>query len=93
MAKKITSRVVIRKPKIVNKNLAKEKAVGLAYSDGHLVEIDPNQSEKEYFLTLYHELSHLTLPDLSEANTIKLEKIIGGELWKLVTKFKKKWKK
>lgn len=94
MAKRrIRSKVVIQRVKIYHKNLSKDKVVGYAYSGSEpYIEIDPNQTDKEYFLTSVHELLHLLLPDLSEKQIIKIEKTFGQCLWKSVRRLKKKWK-
>jgi len=88
-----TSRVKIRKPKTVFKDLSKDGVVGLAYDDEHKAEIDPKQSDRELFLTAFHEYSHLTIPDLTEKQVIKLEKTIGVSLWKIVCRLRRKWLK
>ena len=87
----LTSKVIIKKPKVEIKDLrdeaeGKSKIVGLAYDKGYRIEIEPNQTEREFFLTTFHELFHLVLPDLSERQIIKLEKLIGSALWKIVLK-------
>jgi len=93
MAKKhIKSEVMIKRVKVYHKNLSKDKVVGYAYSESEpYVEIDPNQSDKEYFLTCTHELFHLLLPDLNERNIIRIEKTFGQSLWQSVQRLKKKW--
>jgi hypothetical protein len=93
MARPLYSKVVIKKPTVVHKDLSKEFCVGLSYEDGHLVEIEPKQSDRQYLLSLFHELCHLTFPTLTEKQIIKLENVIGGELWKGVSRLRRKWKK
>jgi len=89
------SRVVIKKPRTSFKDLSDEDEnvtiVGLAYDKAHRIEVDPNQSNKEIFLTSYHEFMHITLPDLTERQIIKLEGTIGVALWKVVCKLRRKW--
>lgn len=76
------SKVVIKKVKVYRKNLSKDRVVGYAYSGSEpYIEIDPNQSDREYFLTCVHELCHILLPDLSEKQIIKIEKTFGQTLW------------
>lgn len=91
------SRVVIKKPKVIFKSLKHEGVVGLAYDyrdgDGHKVEIDPNQTDRELFLTTFHEFQHLTTPDLTEAQVRRLENLIGVALWKVVLRLRRKWLK
>ena len=83
MAKrKVNSKVVIKRVKIYRKNLRKDNVVGYAYSGSEpYIEIDPNQSDREYFLTCVHELCHILLPDLSEKQIVKIEKTFGQTLW------------
>jgi len=87
------SRIKLKKPKVNHKDLSFEGVVGLAYQDvgEHRIEVDPNQTDKEYFLTYAHELFHLLMPDLSERQIRIIEKNYGGSLWKAVLRLKKKW--
>lgn len=88
----IKSKVVIKKPNIVYKDLTKDKALGLAYEDEHRAEIDNHLSERETFLTAFHEIcGHLTLPNLSERQVVKLEEVIGVSMWKVVLRLKRQW--
>lgn len=93
--KHLYSRVIIRKPKIIFKDLSAQEVVGLAYSinDGeeHKAEIEKNQTDRELLLTSFHEISHLMLPELSEAQIIRLEKTYGVALWNIVLRLKRKW--
>lgn len=93
MPKIPTSKVVIKKPRVYHKDLSKDNVVGFAYQGSeHYIEIDPKQTDKEYFLTYLHELFHLLLPDLSEKQIIKLEKTFGLVLWSAVKRLRKKWR-
>jgi hypothetical protein len=69
-----------KKQTIVERKLGKHKAVGLAWDDG-VIEIDPRQSSKEYFLTVIHEKAHLMFPDWTEKQVVKFEKEFGNFLW------------
>jgi Zn-dependent peptidase ImmA (M78 family) len=89
----VVSRVILKKQKIKYKNLSKENAVGFAYKEDNLIEIEPNQSDRELFLTVCHELAHNLLPDLSEKQIVKLEKTFGVSLWNVVLRLRRKWKK
>lgn len=93
MPKLPTTKVCIKKAKIYHKDLSKDKVVGFAYSDpDYYIEIDPNQTNKQYFLTLVHELLHLLLPDLNEKNIVKIEETFGATLWVSIKRMKKKGK-
>lgn len=85
------SKVVIKRVKVYRKNLRKDNVVGYAYSGSEpYIEIDPNQSDKEYFLTCVHELCHILLPDLSEKQIIRIEKTFGQTLY---TEFNRRLKR
>jgi Zn-dependent peptidase ImmA (M78 family) len=93
MAKRKVSKstVVIKRVKVYRKNLSKDCVVGYAYSGSEpYIEIDPNQSDKQYFLTCVHELCHILLPDLSEKEIIRIEKTFGQTLY---SEFKRRSKK
>jgi hypothetical protein len=95
MSKKISSIVNFKQPKILYKDLSKvrvngQEVEGLAYKYDNLIEIDKNLSDKHMFYTCVHELvGHMILPDLTEKQVLKLEKIVGDSLWVLVLKFKR----
>ena len=93
MPRHIHSRVVLKKPRVSFKDLSSQNVVGLAYDILHKIELEKNQSDKQIFCTLLHEIGHLMLPQLSEKQIIKLEKIYGETLWKIVLRLKKKWLK
>ena len=95
MPRQIHSRIVIKKPQIIFKSLKEQNVVGLAYDyrdgDGHKAEIDPRQSDKEFFLTCQHELFHLMMPSLTEKQIIQLEQTYGESMWKVVLRLRRKW--
>ncbi len=98
MPRQIHSRVVLKKPKVVFKDLSSEGVVGLTYdyqiNGEHKAEIEKVQTDRELFLTTVHEIiSHLLLPDLTEKQAIKLEKLYGVALWNVVLRLKRKWLK
>ena len=70
-----------KKIKIIDKKLGRERAAWQAFMGENLIEIDPRQDNKNYLLTLVHELTHVCFPDLSEEEVIRCEKIIGNALW------------
>lgn len=94
MPRCLKSRVVIRKPKVIYRDLGKDGPVGLSTFDENLAEISPAQSDRELFLTHFHETcGHLLLPDLTENQVIRLEKTMGVALWKCVCRLRRKWLK
>ncbi len=64
-------------------------AVGLAEQESGQIEIDPRQCPKEMLCTLVHEWLHIALPKVSERNIVKLEKSLGGMLWR--RGYRRKW--
>lgn len=101
MAKPLYSKVVLKRSKVIFKDLSKERvgkyhAVGFAYKDENgenRVEIEPKQTDKELFATTAHELAHNLLPSLTENQIIKFEKTFGYNLWLVVLRLRRKWKK
>jgi len=83
MPRHIHSRVVIKDaPRVYFKDLSADGVVGLAFDEEHKIVIDPSQSPRELWLTIFHECCHVTLPSLNEKQIVKLEKTIGVLLWK-----------
>jgi len=66
--------------KVKERKLGRESAFGQAHDNG-LIEIDPRLNPKTYFSTLIHEALHVALPNLSEHQVKKSEKIILDILW------------
>lgn len=71
----------MKKVAVIERKLGREKALGQAWDD--LVEIDPRQNPKEYLDTVIHELLHVALPELSEAQVIQVSRLISSKLWKI----------
>lgn len=67
--------------KVREKKLRREHALGQYYQGMNLIEIDPRQASKDYFLTIIHECLHAAFPDLSECATIRAEHLMGNTLW------------
>ena len=55
-----------KSPKVIERKLGKHKAVGLAWQEDGIIEIDPRQKPKEYLSTLIHEAAHIIYPDWDE---------------------------
>ncbi len=88
------TRYSTKRPKIKITEIKEPDVLGWCYADG-IIEIDPRQNDKNFFLTLCHELIHHHFPDISEKDVIKMEKIMGEELWnrsvkKVIAKHKKR---
>lgn len=70
-----------KQPKVIERKLGREKAVGLAHFDEKLIEIDPRQKPFEYLETLVHEKYHLQFPKLPEEKILKLGHEMAKLLW------------
>ena len=71
-----------KSPKVIERKLGKHKAVGLAWQEDGIIEIDPRQKPKEYLSTLIHEAAHIIYPDWDEKDIVFLEKKLVPFLWK-----------
>lgn len=70
-----------RSPKVIERKLGRDRAVGLYWGDG-VIEIDPRLPSKEYLGTLIHELLHNVLPGLSEDQVEQIERVMTDAIWK-----------
>ena len=70
------------KIKVIDKLLGRQKAVGQAYSDARIIEIDPRQTSKNYLDTLIHELLHVYAPNWSETKVSKTANEMTDIIWK-----------
>ena len=72
----------IKKLKIVEKKLGREKAWGFCYWDKPKIEIDVRAKGKKRLGYLVHELIHKAFgPELAEYKVIIAERIIRDGLW------------
>lgn len=69
------------KIKVIDKKLGRQRAVGQAYSDTRVIEIDPRQTSKNYLDTLIHELLHVYAPKWSETRVNKTAKEMTQIIW------------
>jgi len=72
----------LNKIKVIDKKLGRQKAVGQAYTDAKIIEIDPRQTSKNYLDTLIHELLHVYNPEWSETKVSKTANEITDIIWK-----------
>lgn len=68
------------KIKIVHKKLGREKAYGMADSDGTIY-IDPRLKGKKHLEICTHEVGHLLHPEFSEEQVIRDSVILTKVLW------------
>lgn len=71
------------KPKIEHKKIGRHHAVGLAYKKENLIVIDERQKGKDYLDTAIHELLHIYLPNMLEAEVNQLANNLTESLWDL----------
>ena len=66
---------------VVEKDLSKEKALGIAWSVLRLIELHDKQCESERMDTLIHELLHLMRPSWREKEVIRAANFLTRHLW------------
>ena len=69
------------KIKVIDKKLGRQKAVGQAYTDSRIIEVDPRQRSKNYLDTLIHEMLHVYNPEWSENKVTKTANEMTDIIW------------
>jgi len=69
------------KIKVIDKKLGRQKAVGQAYADSRIIEVDPRQRSKNYLDTLIHEMLHVYNPEWSENKVTKTANEMTDIIW------------
>lgn len=69
--------------KVIHRKLGREKAMGQAWHDYRLIEIDIRVTGKDYIDTVIHEILHLQNPDWSERKVKLSANEITQVLWDL----------
>ena len=69
------------KIKVIDKKLGRQKAVGQAYTDARVIEVDPRQRSKNYLDTLIHEMLHVYNPEWSESKVSKTANEMTDIIW------------
>ena len=69
------------KIKVIDKKLGRQKAVGQAYTDARVIEVDPRQRSKSYLDTLIHEMLHVYNPEWSESKVTKTANEMTDIIW------------
>ena len=69
------------KIKVIDKKLGRQKAVGQAYTDARVIEVDPRQKSKNYLDTLIHEMLHVYNPEWSETKVTKTANEMTDIIW------------
>jgi len=73
----------MKRMKVVERKLGREKAYGQAISEGAVIEISPKQTERERIDTLIHEAFHL-IPQtktLDETAVVKASNSLSNLMW------------
>jgi hypothetical protein len=76
------TKCIIKEPTIREADLSSQNALGFAYQEDFEIEIEKNQSSKEYLNTLIHEMLHCFLPDLKEGQITRLADIMSNQIWR-----------
>ena len=58
------------------------KYLGYAYKDDGMVDINPNQTPRQYLDTLIHEILHILYPEDSETKISRNAATITHHIWK-----------
>ena len=66
--------------KIKYRKLGKEKAWGIAHSDG-LIEIDPSIKSRKHLEIVIHEVFHILFPEATEKEVIEKSITLTKILW------------
>ena len=64
------------------RKLGRERALGIAWHDGQIIEIDDRQHQKERIDTIIHEALHLICPDWTERKVASAAKKVTVLLWR-----------
>lgn len=70
----------LRRIKVRERKL--RKYLGYAYLNEDTVEIDPNQTPRQYLDTLIHEILHILYPEDSETKISRNASTITHHIWK-----------
>jgi hypothetical protein len=70
----------LRRIKVRERKL--RKYLGYAYLNEDIVEIDPNQTPRQYLDTLIHEILHILYPEDSETKISRNASTITHHIWK-----------
>ncbi len=70
-----------KNPKVINKKLGRNRAVGQMVYDKNVIEIDPRQTPQDYLDTLIHEKLHHLFPDWAEDEILTKANSLSEFLW------------
>jgi hypothetical protein len=72
----------MKHPKVTERKLGREKAMGLADFETKSIEVDPRQTSKDMLDTLIHEWWHIEFPNDKEKRVAAKSKKLANFLWK-----------
>lgn len=72
----------MKRIKVRERKLGRERAMGQAFFRKKLIEIDPRQVSKDYLDTLIHETLHILFPKMTEKQVRKSANVISKLVWK-----------
>ena len=73
-----------KKPiKVVHRKLGREKALGQAWQDARIIEIDERITGKEYLDVCIHEVTHCQFPKMPEITVNARSTELANILWDL----------
>ena len=74
--------MAMKKPRIQERLLGRERAVGLCWQGEGLIEVDPRLKAKPALDTLIHEMLHHYAPDWSESKVTRTASQMADVLWR-----------
>lgn len=74
--------MAMKKPRIQERLLGRERAVGLCWQGEGLIEVDPRLKAKPALDTLIHEMLHHYAPDWSESKVTRTASQMADILWR-----------
>jgi len=74
--------MAMKKPRIQERLLGRERAVGLCWQGEGLIEVDPRLKAKPALDTLIHEMLHHYAPDWSESKVTRTATQMADILWR-----------
>lgn len=74
--------MAMKRPRIQERLLGRERAVGLCWQGEGLIEVDPRLKAKPALDTLIHEMLHHYAPDWSESKVTRTATQMADILWR-----------